>query len=143
MNIWQIIKKSLTEACVIFCVIFAFIAIFVLSIDKSEGLYSLGQTFLFFIFALIFAIANVIMRIKKLSFALRLFLHFLITALGFYFCFMLYMGMKGTQLLIGLFLYAVVYFICALVIGLLVSRFRKIKNAHSDYEKKFKSGKKR
>lgn len=143
MNIWQIIKKSLTEACVIFCVIFAFIAIFVLSMDKSEGLYSLGQTFLFFIFALIFAIANIIMRIKSLSFGLRLFLHFLITALGFYLCFMLYMGMKGTQLLVGLFLYAVIYFICALVIGLLVSRFRSIKNAQTDYEKKFKNIKKR
>ena len=141
MNIWQIIKKSLTEACVIFCVIFAFIAIFVLSMDKSEGLYSLGQTFLFFIFSLIFALANVVMRIKSLSFALRLFLHFLMTALGFYLCFLLYMGMQGTQVLVGLFLYAVVYFISALIIGLLVSRFRKIKNAHSDYEKKFKNAK--
>ena len=139
MNIWKTIKKSLTEACVIFCVIFAFIAIFVLSMDKSEGLYSLGQTFLFFIFALIFAFANVIMRTKSLSFGLRLFLHFLITALGFYLCFMLYMGMQGTQLLVGLFLYSVVYFIAALSIVLLVSRFRKIKNAHSDYEKKFKN----
>lgn len=137
MNFWKIIKKSLTEACVIFCVIFALIAIFVLSLDKGEGLYSLGQTFLFFIFALIFAMANAVMRTKSLSFGLRLFLHFLITAIGFYLCFMLYMGMAGTQIIIGFFLYAVVYAIAALIIGLFVSRFRKIKNAHSDYENKF------
>ncbi len=142
MNLWKIIKKSLTEACVIFCVIFSLIAIFVLSMDKAEGLYSLGQTFLFFIYALIFAMANIIMRIKSLSFAFRLFAHFAITAIGFYLCFLLYMGMVGTQVLIGIFLYAIAYAVCALIIGLLVSRFRKIKNAHSDYENKFKKAKK-
>ena len=141
MNIWKIIKKSLTEACVIFCVVFSLIAIFVLSMEKAEGLYSLGQTFLFFIYALIFAIANIIMRIKGLSFSFRLFCHFLITALGFYLCFLLYMGMVGTQVVIGLFLYAVAYAVCAIIIGLFVSRFRKLKNANSDYENKFKKAK--
>ena len=139
MNIWKTIKRSLTEACVIFCVIFSLIAIFVLSMEKAEGLYSLGQTFLFFIYALIFAMANVVMRMKSLSFAFRLFSHFAITTLGFYLCFMLYMGMVGTQVVIGLFLYAVAYAICALIIGFFVSRFRKLKNAHSDYENKFKN----
>ena len=141
MNVWKIIKKSLTEACVIFCVIFSLIAIFVLSMEKAEGLYSLGQTFLFFIYALIFAMANIIMRMKSLSFAFRSFAHFAITALGFYLCFLLYMGMAGTQVVIGLFFYTVAYAICALIIGAFVSRFRKIKNAHSDYESKFKNAK--
>ena len=139
MSFWKTLKRSLTEACVIFCVIFAFIAIFVLSMDKAEGLYSLGQTFLFFIYAVIFAIANAILRTKSLSFGLRLFLHFTITAIGFYLCFLLYMGMAGTQAVIGIFFYAVAYAICAIIIAIFVSRFRRIKNDNSEYEKKFKN----
>ena len=143
MSFWKSLKKSLTEACVIFCVIFAFIAIFVLSMDKAEGLYSLGQTFLFFIYAVIFALANAILRTKSMSFGLRIFLHFAITAIGFYLCFLLFMGMGGTQAIIGIFFYALVYTVVAVIIGLLMARFRKIKNAHSDYEKKFENVKKR
>lgn len=139
MSFWKSLKKSLTEACIIFCVIFAFIAIFVLSMDKAEGLYSLGQTFLFFVYALIFAMANAILRTKSLSFGLRIFLHFAITAIGFYLCFLLYMGMGGTQAIIGVFFYAIAYTVIALIIGAFISRFRKIKNAHSDYEKKFEN----
>lgn len=139
MNIYKIIKKSLTEACVFFCVIFAVFAPISLTVDKAEGLYPLEQTFLFFVFSLLFALANAVYRIKTLGGGLRLFLHYLITVISFYLCFMLYMGMVGMQVLVGIFLYTVVYFIVAGIIALFRSRFNRLKNDYSDYEKKFKS----
>ena len=143
MNIFKIIKKSLTEACVFFCVIFAIFAPISLTVDKAEGLYPLEQTFLFFIFALLFSLANAVYRMKALGGGLRLFLHYLITLLSFYLCFMLYMGMVGMQVLVGIFLYTVIYFIVAGIIALFKSRFNRLKNEHSAYEKKFKNTKRK
>lgn len=86
-------------------------------------------------FSFVLSASNILLPLKKLHISLRIALHFLITAVGFYVLFFATSSDKpGTaSTIVILLIYTVVYaVICAVVLGVNAA-VRKSKNKDSDY----------
>ena len=145
MNIKSAIKRICVEACVVFTCITALFALITWAINLGEGqvLLDASRVLLFFVFSVLFAAANGIFRIKQLSGGIRLVSHLALCTLAFYLCFILPLNMPGTTAMVGMILFVIIYFILAAIIAFFASRFRKNKEEHSEYDRKFKKTAKR
>ena len=139
MNIKQTIRKILTDACVLFSFITAIYALIValVYVNQEQVLIEAGRVVLFFVFSLLVSTANVIYRQKSMSGAVRLLLHFLICTLAFYLCFLLPLSMPGSSVLVGLILFVLCYFLIMGVLAFFISRFRKNRDAHEEYQSQY------
>ncbi len=140
----KFIWKILNQACVIFSVIVALYSVvaMIVNVNDDRILLDAGRVLLFFLFSLLFAIANGILKQKSIPSGARLPIHFLISALAFYMCFLLPLNMPGTTVLIGMFFFILLYFLTAAVIAAFLSSFRKKKEKTEDYQKQYKNKKK-
>ena len=144
MTVKGFIKKTLTHACVYFTVIMLFYIIIaaIVNVTDSRLLLEAGRTMLFFVFSLLLACANTIFSIKALSGGLRLVIHYLITAFGFYACFMLSLSLRASSQLVGLVTFTAVYFAVMGIGALISSRYRANAEKAEKYTKKFSNLKK-
>ena len=140
MNIKQTIKKTLTDACVLFSLITAVYALIVwlTYVNQSQVLLEAGRVVLFFVFSLLVSGANVIYRYGKMPGGLRLLLHFLISMLAFYLCFLLPLSMPGSSVLVGMIFFALAYLLVMGIIAGFASRFRKNREAAEEYKSQYK-----
>ena len=139
MNIKQTIRKILTEACVLFSLITAVYALisWLVFVNQEQVLIRADLVTLFFVFSLLVSGANGIYRYAKFSGALRLMFHFLISTLAFYLCFLLPLSMRGSSVVVGMVLFALVYAVVMLVIAGFASRFRKNREATQEYKSQY------
>lgn len=140
MNIKQTVKKTLTDACVLFSLITAVYALIVwlTYVKQDQVLLEAGRTVLFFVFSLLVSIANSIYRAKSIGGALRFLLHALISTLAFYLCFLLPLSMPGKSVFVGLVVFWLVYFLVMGILASISSRFRKNREATEEYKSQYK-----
>ena len=140
MNAKTFIKKALTNACVYFSVITAIYAIIVMIIyvDDKQVLLDASRVLLFFLGSLIFSVANAIFKHTKLSSPAKLTVHFLLSLFAFYSCMMLPISPAPSTMLVGLSLFAVIYFITAAIIAVFSSRYKTKSNQSIEYKSQFR-----
>ena len=134
MNIRKIIKKLLTDTSIYFTVITAIYTLIMMIVNVSDNAVGLEaeRLLLIFVFSALAALAQLLLGLKTLHGALRILL------LAFYLCFLLPASMKGAQVLIGLFAFAVVYAIVMALRALFISRFRANSEPDEPYREQFK-----
>ena len=124
-SLWNCAKRVWVQTCVIFtlCVLFVFIV--GSAVPEFEGAINLKNILTILLFAAVFALANMLLHIGRLSMILRILLHYAATALGFYFVFIL-IAAKATNagsVLVLLLFYTVVY---AVLMGVYVVVFKAL-----------------
>ena len=140
MNIKTLLRRILTTASVYFTFITAIytLLVMVVNVTEDEILLSAEQLLFNFLFSILAAIAWQIFQAKSMAGALRLVLHFGITALSFYLCFLLPADMTAAQVLIGLFAYTLVYFLIVGCTAFFKARFRANAEKEAPYENRYK-----
>ncbi len=109
----------------------------IVNVDYDTLLLEAGRTVLFFVFALLLAFANTLLKLERISSKIRILIHFAVTAFAFYACFMLPISMKASSVLVGLVIYTVVYFIIFGIITLFKSKYRSNTEKAEKYEKQY------
>ena len=139
MTVKGFFKKWLNHACVYFTVFMLIYIILAAIVNVGDDALRLdaGRTVLFFLFAFLLSAANTVFKLETLSMSLRLLIHYVLTALGFYFCFIMTLGMRAAQVFIGLVLFTVVYFIVFGVVALFRARYKKNTERSQKYDKRY------
>lgn len=133
------LKKTFTTACVIFTVLVALYSLINLALYGSDSdsylaLSSL-RVFLFFPFSLAVSFANSLFEVRSLDGWLKVALHFIITMAAAFLCLVLPISADTTPsaMLMGMFLFLLLYVLVAAVLGILRSRRKREENAKQDY----------
>ena len=139
MDIKAILKKALTCACVVFTLMTAIYSLIVLiiTVDSDEILVDAGRIVLFFVFSLLFAVANGFLKLSFLKPALRYVCHFLILLFATYASLLLPAGLEGSRLVVGLIFFILVYFALMGIRALFLSKFRSNAELGEDYKSRF------
>ena len=141
MEIKQMIKKALCQACVIFTlvtVLYGLIVLF-LNVDDDTILLEGSRIFLFLLFSLLLALANTLFSAKAIPSWTRYLIHFFLSGFAFYLC-MIYPASEGQTpgfTVVGIALFAIIYAIAAALRAFFGSRYKKIKEEEAPYTKRF------
>lgn len=140
MDIKKLTKKAICAACVYFTLITAVYMLCMLIITPGEDSPAVEaeRVLLFFLFSLLWAMADAIRSIKTLNTALGRVIHFVICIFAFYSCFMLPVGMGGARVLTGVVIFSLVYWIVILLKAFFGSRLRRNREAGEEYVGQFK-----
>ena len=139
MNVKNLIKKIFVQSCVFFTVVTALYSLVVMTIyvDDTEVLLDASRVRLFFVASFLLSCANVIFKIDKLHSALRLLIHYILTAFAFCSCLMLPISPEPSTMVVGISLFSVIYFIIAAIIALFRARYRSYSSDKSEYSAQF------
>lgn len=146
MEIGKLIKKSLSVACICFTLITAvYMLIMTIAYPSETAFVKAYEVVLFFVFSVLFAIANAILSIEKINGALRYFLHYVICAAAFYPCFLLPRSENAVNptsfAIIGIVIFTLIYAIIMAVIAAFRSRLKKNRETMVAYTNQFKNKK--
>ena len=143
MEISKLIKKTLIAACVWFTIITAIYMLIlqITNVGEDSAAVEAFRVLLFFLFAILFSIANTIRSAQKINAALRNSLHYVICVFAFYACFMLPVNMRDSFMITGVVIFTVVYAIVVGLIAIFKSRLRANRENSVAYSRQF-SGKK-
>ena len=143
MTVKGFLKKWLNHACVYFTVFMLIYIILaaIVNVGDQELRLDAGRTVLFFVFAFMLAAANTVFRIESIAGGLRLLIHLAITSLGFYFCFIMTLGMRVAQVFVGMIFFTLVYFIIFAIVTAFRSSYRKNTERSEKYEKRYNTPK--
>ena len=139
MELKKIFKKLLTSVCIIFTIVTALymLVLQIINISDSDAAVEAGRVLLFFVFSILLSIANTILSIKKFNVILRYFLHYVISAFGFWVCFCLPNKMNFSRSFVGIVIFSIVYAVIMTIIGIFSHRLNKTKKNEKKYEKQF------
>lgn len=139
MTVKEFIKKLLCRACIYFsCIMLCYIIVAaIVNVGDGALLLDAGRTVLFFVFALLFALANGIFALERLSGGTRVLVHYLITVFAFYACFMLPISMRASSVIVGLVVFSLVYFAVLGLTSLFKSRYRTNVERAQGYQKQY------
>ena len=144
MEITKLIKKAISVACLCFTIITAVYMLImqITNVDSTVPVLVEGEkVLLFFVFSLLYAIANAILSLKALHSALRYIFHFITCVFGFYACFLLPADMSDSHIITGIILFILGYLMVMGVRALFRSRLKSNREAEVKYEKQFKKSK--
>ncbi len=140
MSVKEFIKKMLVRSCVYFtCIMVIYIAISAM-IDVSDDsliLIDAGRTILFFVFAVLLSLANSLLSLDRPSMALRVLMHYVITAFAFYACFMLTQSMRASEVIVGLVIFTLVYFAIMGIVAAFKSKYRSNLEKAEKYQRQY------
>ncbi len=140
------LKRIFTSACVLFTAMVTCYSLIILLLysaaPESSLALSAARIFLFFPFALAFSAANQILSVEKMDKWLRTVLHFIVTATASYLCLLLPMGgdVTPTVMLVGMFLFLVIYAAVFAVLALIRAKAAKAANAEKEYTPVYRKG---
>lgn len=139
MNINQQFTKLLTNTCSYFtAIILAYTAVVaIINTAANEILIGGVRILFFFIFSLLFSLANVVYGIKTISAPVRLLLHYLITIFACYICLFLPASLRPSGVIVGIVLFSILYFFLVAMRALVLSLIKKRLEKKEVYEKKF------
>ena len=143
MEIGKLIKKYLCVACVCFTIITAVYMLIMTLIYLGDDSVPVEapHVVLFFVFSVLFALANAILSIKTIHAAVRYFLHYIICVFGFYSCIMLPVSPTNAAALIMSFLFTFFYVIVMVIIAVFKSRLKRNRETTVTYTKQFSNKK--
>lgn len=134
------IKRCLLNTCVYFTFIVAgyMLVLQIINLEEGPAAVEADRVLLFFLFSLLFSIANTIRSIKRLNAALGYVIHYVICVFAFYTCFMLPVNMRGSFMVTGTLIFTLGYVIVMALFALFKSRLKANQAANEKYEKQFK-----
>lgn len=137
----NLLTEIIKNGCVIFTVITiaAYTVGYALSSESNQFIPTLSWIYMFLLFSLPLAAANIILRDTRRSFTLRILFHFLTTA-ALYFVVVVMCGdfiSSGAQTLIAMALFLIIYGIFALIYGITHSIRSKKQNKKESYSSMF------
>lgn len=140
MNIKQFFKRLLTDTSVYFTLLAAAYSalMLVVNVTEDEVLLSAARLLFLFLFAVLAALGRGVLRARQLPRGVRVLAHYGALLLAFYLCLLLPAGMRAAQVLVGLVLFTVLYFIVAGITALFLARFRANQPEEAHYESQFK-----
>ena len=140
MNPKKIFQSLLVNTSIYFTLItVVYVAIvWLVNVEDDTFLVSVDRLLLNFVFSALAAGAWTLSRLPRIRGAARLLLHYGILTLSFYLCFLLYAGMNGAQVLIGLAIFTVCYFAVWGISTLFLSRFRANAEQEAPYAEQYK-----
>lgn len=140
MNIKQFFKRLLTDTSVYFTLLAAAYSalMLVVNVTEDEVLLSAARLLFLFLFAVLAALGRSVLRARQLPRGVRVLAHYGALLLAFYLCLLLPAGMRAAQVLVGLVLFTVLYFIVAGIAALFLARFRANQPEEAHYESQFK-----
>lgn len=140
MTVKGFIKKLLVHSCVYFTIAMLVYMILAAIVNVSDDtlLLDAGRTVLFFVFSVLLAGANTVFSIKELNAAIRVILHYVFTTFGFYVCFMMTLGMRTSQVFVGLIIFTLIYFIILGIVTAFRARYKANAEKSEKYEKQYK-----
>ena len=142
MEINKLIKKTLCASCIYFTVISAVYMLILRIINVGDtAAVEADRILLFFLFSLLFSVANTIKSIKRINSALRNIAHYIICLFSFYACFMLPTNMRLSFVFTGLVIFTVAYLIVVSSIAIFKSRLNSNKEKSLSYSNQFKKKK--
>lgn len=137
-TIKYIITKVLYPACAIFTVTsFAFLVFTTLVSDYQKPAMYIGSYFTFFVLSVLIALANGIFSIKKMSALSKTVLHAVCVIASITAVFYLRTGNTGSNPLVLILLFSVLYAIVAIPVLLIVSAINRRKSEKKDYHSMF------
>lgn len=143
MDTKRLIKGAICSACIYFTLITAaymLIMLFITTGDDSPAIEA-SRVLLFFVFSVLWAIADVIRFIKAIPSPLGSVIHFGICLFGFYACFMLPVNMRPSNVLTGLIIFTVIYWAYVAIKAFFKARLKTNRDASKKYEDQFKKKK--
>ena len=143
MTVKGFFQKWLNHACVYFTVFMLIYIILaaIVNVGDQELRLDAGRTILFFVFAFMLAAANTVFRLENITGGLRVLIHYVITSLGFYFCFIMTLGMRVAQVFIGMVIFTLIYFIVFAIVTMFRLRYKKNRESVEKYEKRYNTPK--
>lgn len=137
------IKKALMSACIYFTLITAvyMLCMAVITTGGDAPAIEAQRVLLFFVFSLLWAIADFVRSIKAIPSPLGYALHYIICAFGFYACFMLPVNMRASTVLTGLVIFTLAYWVIIGISAIFSSKLRKNREQVQKYEGQFKKKK--
>ncbi len=142
MDLKKFIKKALTGACIYFSIItllYGFIVALIYS-EADEILLEGERIYFFFLFSLMFSLANSVLAIDSVSSFLRHILHYFITILAFLFCVLLPATNERTGasfIIVGLSALTLIYVLIFVAITVIKSSISRKRNKKEEYQKRF------
>ena len=143
MDIKGLIKKAVSSACIYFtliCAGYMLCMVFITTGDESPAIEA-NRVLLFFVFSALCALADAIRNIKAIPAIAGAIAHFAIYLFGFYACFMLPVNMRPSNVLTGLIIFSVVYWIYYVAKLFFKTRLRINREASAKYNDQFKKKK--
>lgn len=143
MDIKGLIKKALYSACIYFTLISAgymLCMVFITTGDESPAIEA-NRVLLFFVFSALCALADMIRNIKAIPSAVGVIAHYAIYLFGFYACFMLPVRMLPSNVLTGLIIFSIFYWIYYVAKLFFKTRLRVNREASAKYDDQFKKKK--
>ncbi len=143
MDIKGLIKKALCSACIYFTLICAGYMLCMVFITTGEDAPAIeaNRVLLFFVFSALCALADAIRAIKAIPSVLGEVIHYGIYLFGFYACFMLPVSMRPSNVLTGLIIFSIVYWIYYVAKLFFKARLRVNREASAKYNDQFKKKK--
>ncbi|MBQ9080780.1 MAG: hypothetical protein IJY27_06885 [Clostridia bacterium] len=136
------VKNIVIPACIYFTVLTVPFALLIYAIyggsAESGGTLSAFRTAMSFVFALVFAAANALVRADKPSRPVRIALHAIITGLGFWLFMLMPAELEGAGELMGMLIYYIVYAIILAVLSLNRAQARRRREKEEEYKSVFK-----
>ena len=139
MDIKKLLKKAVLATCVYFTLVtvaYMLCMHFITTGDNSPSVET-TRVFFFLAFSFLWAIADAIRSIKIIPHALGRTVHFVICTFAFYTCFMLAMKMNPSNILTGLIIFTIVYWIFVALKALFSSRLRRNREQNELYGNQF------
>lgn len=135
---WLWLKKTLTQACVFYSVLFTAVYLLGVFVD-SHWVPTLHMVLALLAFSVILAAANSFLFSDRLVFSLRLLIHFAVTAVLFYIVFVLWGGYQanGGSVLTVLLIYTFAYVLCAVIICVTRWLTAELRRSEAEYRNKF------
>ncbi len=133
-------KKVVVPACIYFACITVPFSLLIYAIyggSGSGGTLSALRTAMFFVFSLVFATANALVRGEKPALWLRVLIHAALTGVGFWLFMLLPADLEGSNILAGMFVYLVMYAVVAAVILGMRAQRKKRENKQAEYRSVF------
>ena len=139
MNFKKTFKAFLGDASIYFTLLAAVysLGMLLVNVGEQEVLLRADTLCFLFLFSLLAALAQSVLRYATFARGGRMLLHYVILALAFYFCLLLPNGMKAAQVFIGLVLFTILYWIGAGVVHIFTARFHKQSEQTENYEKQY------
>ena len=126
-------------SCGLFTAMTAIYALIVTIITVNEDIYLSGARILmFFLFSIVFSIANTILKLTSINSAIRYILHFVAIGFDVYFCLLMPASMTGTNIVVGIVFYSIGYLIVMAIRSLFRSRLKANLEKTEEYKHQFK-----
>lgn len=139
MNILKAFLETLKNGCVYFTVLILSMSVVAVFMPKST--ITTSTMFGLFFLCIVIAFANVIFKIPKIAFFLRIILHYIVMVLSFYFIFTVCLKLFKTQsmILLSLVFFTVIYALIITIYSIVRGLKNKSKNKSKVYSSRFEN----